>query len=473
MFKPSTQGPSRIKTTIQASRASVSSALSRASESSGPSKSFKTHSCLIQKDGYPLEKVRLARDNKSGLFPSFEGYLIIIFRKHGMEDVFLLVKKIPTQEVIEEIANDNGFGKPTGLQTIDEFTFKINNFIFGLPATTLDESKKCYVIFEGDKVDVTLNLYVSNNNKSVMIDSSLKEVKQTFCLQIGSIKYILQFGKKLTWDQLRAALSFRNIIGDNEISRVVAPEYYEESTNQKLKDSYICTGCSIGFDYGVIELTQILSHGSSSLSFDEVILNQENTTNTFDICPLGCVVSNNSCKDSNKILNRFRSLARRHSTRVNRILSLTELYKTYKKFIRNDAATKIQSCYKRWLARKQQILHEHFILLFKIICLIFIQAMTRKWLSVSNGGNPDESSVSASRSDGNPDESSVSASRSDGNPDESSAPASCSDGKPDESSAPASCSDGNPKKLSQRERLKLIREKAINSGFYNNFYFNR
>lgn len=337
------------------SRASVSSAL-RASVTSDHVKKFELVNCYIQKKDGTFGKVQLFRNNDSE-FHDFCYFKQIIFRQYGKPDLFLLVKTIPTFDQIKEIAATNGFKTPIGLQTFDGTSgSNIKTFLFKFNPN-FGEKLKYYVIFEGDEAVVTLNLGLSSNGKDVFIYQHLAKVNQTLFLQMGRIKYILQFSKLLTWNQLNTILSFYEIIGDNQVSRVVGQEYYNNNTDESPKEFYICTGGSILFDCGFIELTKKLEHRSNLLSLNNL----------------------RRKKASHETLSSLKSLFRRYyiaklkkdasSTTIDRPNSLSLKFKKYRNegftfnlrklkdlficYIAKSKSTTIQACFRGYRSRKE------------------------------------------------------------------------------------------------------------------------
>ena len=294
-FSSVSKDPSTRASVLPSPRASVSSAPG-ASESSAPVKKFELINCYIQKKDGTFAVCPLNRDN-DGKFHDFCDFKQIIFRQYGKPDLFLLFKRMPTFDQINEIAVNNGFKTPIGLQTIEEIDggIKTNAFLFKFNSN-FGEKSKYYVIFEDDGAVVTLKLGLSCN-QYVFIDQHLTKVEQTLFLQMGRIKYILQFGKKLNWGQLKEVLKFKEIIGNNQVSRVVGQEYYNGKVDENLKKSYICTEGSIWFDCAFIELTEILSHGSLVLGINNSI--REECFVNHDKCPLGYDVNKNAVSAKN------------------------------------------------------------------------------------------------------------------------------------------------------------------------------
>jgi hypothetical protein len=387
------------------SRASESCA-PRESVSSALVKSFKSVLCYIQEKDLRFVKCNLSRDNV-GEIPNFTDFKQLIFRQSGIPDIIVLFKKMPSFDEIRQIAVLNGFKTPMGLQTIEIEEYDTLTIIFNIHTDFNKELSKYYVIFEDDKVEVTLNLGLSLNCKDVVIHKKLTEVKQTLFLQNGHIKYILQFDKKLTSDQYKIVLNFLNINCDNHVEQVAALKYYKECTNEELKKTYISKGGSIEFDYGVIQLTEILPHGSILLGID----------NTIGRCHLESVLSENSCENHREDLE---------ATNSEMIKAVSEKNKNVK---------------------------------------------TNEISASSKGENPNESSVSASSKGENPNESSVSASSNVDNPNESSVSASSNVDNPNESSVSASSNVDKPYKPNQKEKLRRKKEIALQKGFYNSFSF--
>ena len=334
------------------STSSVSSA-PRASVSSAPVKTYKLVNCYIQKKDGTFVNCRLNRDN-DGEFHKFDNLKQIIFRQCGNPDLFLLVKTIPTFDQIKKIAATNGFKTPIGLQTIEEIDggIKTNTFIFNIHTDFGEELKKYYVIFEGDGAVVTLNLGLSFNDKDVFIDQHLTKVEQTLFLQMGRIKYILQFGKPLTWDQLEKVLSFKKIIGDNQVSRVVGQEYYNNNTDESSKEFYICTGGSIWFDCGFIELTKKLEHRSNLLSLNNSICRKEASRkrllklqSLFRRCYFTKLK-----KDASSTLTLKRTKYRNEEF----CFKLRRLKHLFICYIAKSKSTTIQACFRGYRSRKQR-----------------------------------------------------------------------------------------------------------------------
>ena len=383
----------------------------RASVSFDPVKKFKRVNCYIQQKNLTFVNCELDRDD-SGEISNFNDFKQMIIRQLGISDIILLFKKMPSSDEIIQIAVNNGFKPPIGFQTIEEISdggIETNTFIFNIYIDFNKELNKYYVIFEDDEVEVTLNLGLSRNGKNIFIDQNLTNVKQTLFLQIGHIRYILQFGKKLTWDQLEIVLDFLKIIDDNRVEQVVAQEYYKECTNEELKKTYICKGGSIEFDCGVIQLTEILSHGSILLGID----------NTIGRCHLKSVLSENSCRNhredlekklrqSRENLDKLKRLARRYATHIEMSNAVSEKKKNVRR--RNEISAS------------------------------------------SKGENPNESRVYASSNVEKLDESSVSASS--------------NVEMPDKSSVSASSNVEIPNNSRQKQKIILRNEKSIKEGFY-------